>query len=241
MPTVQQDVWRLANHLGMSNDIQLFSKRFSHNITQGISNLPSSEEKNQQKPIKSGQLVILVEQGIINSKQEVTLSLPIFTSHGDVRFYNVALPSYQNRLSQYSGLSLNYQGKQYQSQEIVRLQSLAAKQLQDNMPIIVTRQIARLIAKEEMRKQMSSKGGDVGNILATLYNIVSEKADTRSWSTLPDSIHVLRLDLTPGQHNLELNINGINRTVTVEIKEDRQTLLKLTSIGSYIQHQSLNL
>lgn len=235
--TVQKDVWRLATKLGMSNDIQLFGNRFSSDITQGT----RKSSNDQQSLAKSGQLVVLVEQGIIPSKQEVSIHLPIFTSHNDVRFYSLALPNYQNRLRQYSGLSLSYQGNTYQSQEIVRLQSLAAKQLQDEMPAIVTRQVVRLVAKEELRQQMSRKGGDVGNILAGLYNITSEKADTRSWSTLPDSIHILRLDLAPGQQEVELNINGNSRTITVEINEDRQTLVKLTSIGSYTNHQSINL
>jgi hypothetical protein len=235
--TVQQDVWRLANKLGMSNDIQLFNKRFARNITQAI----SQNKSDQQNLAPSGQLVVLVEQGIIPSKQEISIHLPIFTSHNDMRFYSLALPSYQNRLRQYSGLSLNYQGNTYQSQEIVRLQSLSAKQLQDEMPAIVTRQVVRLVAKEELRQQMSRKGGDVGNILASLYNIASEKADTRSWSTLPDSIHILRLDLAPGQQEVELNINGNSHTITIEINEDRQTLVKLTSIGNYTNYRSINL
>ncbi|TWX65659.1 hypothetical protein ESZ36_17875 [Colwellia demingiae] len=235
--TVQKDVWRLATKLGMTNDIQLFGNRFSSDITQGN----NQGIDHRQSLTKSGQLVVLVEQGIIPSKQEVSIHLPIFTSHNDMRFYSLALPSYQNRLRQYSGLSLNYQGNTYQSQEIVRLQSLAAKQLQDEMPAIVTRQVVRLFAKEELRQQMSRKGGDVGNILAGLYNIASEKADTRSWSTLPDSIHILRLDLALGQQEVELTINGNSRTITVEINEDRQTLVKLTSIGSYTNYQSINL
>lgn len=235
--TVQRDVWRLATKLGMSNDIQLFGNRFSSEITQRA----HQNINDQQGLTKSGQLVVLVEQGIIAGKQEVSIHLPIFTSHNDMRFYSLALPNYQNRLRQYSGLSLSYQGNTYQSQEIVRLQSLAAKQLQDEMPAIVTRQVVRLVAKEELRQQMSRKGGDVGNILAGLYNIASEKADTRSWSTLPDSIHILRLDLAPGQHEVDLRINGTNQTITVDINEDRQTLVKLTSIGSYTNYQSMNL
>ena len=242
--TVQQDVWRLANRLDMDNDIQLFKKRFSDDITQSLSKDMSQsigKHNSQQAPTPNGQLVILVEQGIINSKQEVSIHLPIFTSHGDVRFYSVALPSYKNRLRQYSGLSLSYQGKQYQSQEIVRLQSLAAKQLQDEMPVIVTRQIVRVIAKEEIRQQMKRKGGDIGNILAAIYNVASEKADTRSWSTLPDSIHILRMDFAPGKHEVAMNINGNNRTVSFEIFADRQTLVKLTTIGNYTNAQSINL
>jgi len=241
--TVQKDVWRLANKLGMSNDIQQFKKRFSSNITQFKSSdkSKSNSENKSNTPEASGQLVVLVEQGIIASKQEAAIHLPIFTSHGDMRFYSVALPVYQNRLRQYSGLSLSYQGKTYLSNEIVRLQSLAAKQLQDQMPVIVTRQVVRVIAKEEMRQQMSRKGGDVGNILAALYNVASEKADTRSWSTLPDSIHILRMDLPVGKHELTLRINGTNRMVTVDINEDRQTLIKLTSMASYTSSQILNL
>jgi len=229
---VQQDVWRLATKLSMTNDIQLFSNRFARSITQA-----NPENKTKQ----AGQLVVLIEQGIIASKQEVSIHLPIFTSHNDIRFYSLALPSYQNRLPQYSGLSLSYQGKTYQSNEIVRLQSLAAKQLQDDMPAIVTRQVVRLVAKEEVRQQLSRKGGDIGNILASLYNVASEKADTRSWSTLPDSIHILRLDLSPGQHQVELTINGSKRTISVEINQNRQTLVKVTSIGSYTNYQSINL
>lgn len=240
--TVQKDVWRLANNLGMGNDIQLYKKRFSPEITQGVSHSQGNAQVNNQKnTAKAGQLVILVEQGIIASKKEVSIHLPIFTSHGDMRFYSVALPSYQNRLRSYTGLSLTHQGKQYQSQEIVRLQSLAAKQLQDEMPAIVVRQVVRVIAKEEMRQQMSRKGGDIGNILAGLYNIVSEKADTRSWSTLPDSIHILRMDFAPGKHEVDMSINGNKRTVSFEIFEDRQTLIKLTAIGSYTDYQSINL
>ncbi|MBU2870822.1 hypothetical protein [Colwellia sp. E2M01] len=227
--TVQKDVWRLANQLAMSNDIEIFTKRFAPAITQSVS------------VSNNGQLVLIVEQGIVNSKQQVSLSLPIFSYHNNVRFYNVALPVYPNTLQKYSGVSLSYQGKNYQSEEIVRLQSLAAKQLQDNMPGIVTRQIVRLVAKEQIRKQAARKGGDIGNILANLYNIVSEKADTRSWSTLPDSIEILRVDLAAGQHDLTLNINGNKQTITVNINPNRQTLVTLTAIDRYTNYQTINL
>ncbi len=230
---VQKDVWRLATNLGMTNDIKLFRNRFASNITQS-----KTDKKNSAA---SGQLVVLVEQGIIANKKEASIHLPIFTSNGDVRFYSLALPRYENSLRQYSGLSLSYQGKSYRSQEIVRLQSLAAKQLEDEMPTIVTRQVIRVLAKEEMRQQMSRKGGDVGNILAALYNVASEKADTRSWSTLPDSIHILRMDFAPGKHEVELTINGNKRVVNFVINEDRQTLIQLSAIGNHTNYQSLNL
>ena len=226
---LQQSVWRLAVYLQMSSDIALYRKSMPKTITTAMRN------KNL------GQLSIIVENGIVAPKQENSLNLPIYTGHNDLRFYSVALPSYPNHLTTYSPLQLTYEGKVYQSEEIVRLQSLAAKQLHDKLPKIVTRQIARLVAKEEIRKQMARKGGDVGNIFASLYNIATERADTRSWSTLPDSIHILRLDLSAGDHQLTLNINGTNQVINVSIKPNRQTLVKLNAIGPHIKFNTLNL
>ena len=226
---LQQDVWRLANTLHMTNDISLFRKSLSQKITK------ESDSNNQ------GQVVIIIENGIVGAKQEVSLSLPIYTRHNDMRLYSVALPRYQNQLTIYPPLTLTYQGKSYQSEEIVRLQSLAAKQLQDKLPIIVTRQITRLVAKEEIRQQLVRKGGDVGNIFANIYNIATEKADTRSWSTLPDSIHILRLNLSAGTHTLNTYINGVNQQIEVSINQNKQTLVTLNTIGTYVGQDIFNL
>ncbi|WP_210725618.1 COG3014 family protein [Candidatus Colwellia aromaticivorans] len=229
---LQQDIWRLANTLHMTNDISLYRKSLSQEVTK-----KSADASNNNQ----GQVVFIIENGIVGAKQEASLSLPIYTSHGDMRFYSVALPSYQNQLTVYSPLTLTYQGKSYQAEEIVRLQSLAAKKLQDQLPIIVTRQITRIVAKEEIRKKLVKKGGDVGNIFANLYNIVTEKADTRSWSTLPDSIHILRLNLSAGIHTLNIHINGVNQQIEVAINQNKQTLVTLNTIGTYVGQNIFNL
>jgi hypothetical protein len=231
---LQQDVWRLANTLQMTNDISLFRESLARTIT-SKSVSASDSDSNQ------GEVVIIIENGIVGAKQEVSLSLPIYTRHNDMRLYSVALPRYQNQLTVYPPLTLTYQGKSYQAEEIVRLQSLAAKQLQDELPIIVTRQITRLIAKEEIRQTLVKKGGDIGNIFANLYNIATEKADTRSWSTLPDSIHILRLNLSTGTHTLNLHVNGVSQPIEVSINQNKQTLVTLNTIGTYVGHNIFNL
>lgn len=230
---LQQDVWRLANALQMTDDISQFKNSLAQDVTQ----VSSDHAKAQNQ----GQVVIIVENGIVAAKQELSLNLPIYTSHNDMRFYSIAVPSYQNYLPEYSPLALSYQGKHYQSEEIVRLQSLAAKQLKDQLASIVTKQAIRLVAKEKIRQQVARKGGDIGNILASIYNMATEKADTRSWSTLPDSIHILKLNLDAGKHQLALNINGLNQPLNVTINANKTTLVRLTAIGSYVDHQSINL
>jgi hypothetical protein len=213
---LQQDVLRLAHKLDMIDDIS--------RLTEQLPRL------NTNKTTKNdGQLVILFEQGIVASKQEFSLHLPIYTSHGDLRFYNVALPIYPNKLAPTTPLSLTYQGEQYKSQEIVRIQSLASKQLQDELPSIVTRQVLRLLAKEHLRKKVTKEAGDIGNILANIYNIATEQADTRSWSTLPDSIHILKLNLAAGEQQITLNFAGRTQSITVKINSDRISLINVSA------------
>ncbi|MCJ8319714.1 MAG: hypothetical protein MJK12_08770 [Colwellia sp.] len=224
---LQQDVLRLAKKLAMTDDLARFEQQFGQ--------YKSNEIKN------SGQLVIMLEQGIINPKEEIAINLPIFTSHNDMRFYSVALPTYRQRKSPRTPLMLTVNEQSYQSQEIIRLQSLAAKHLEDQLPSIVVRQVLRLIAKEEMRQQISRKGGDLGNILASLYNIASEKADTRSWSTLPDNVQIIRLNLAAGKHQLQIKHQGQSKIIDVEINANRISLINVNSIGNYLDHKAINL
>lgn len=226
---LQQNVWRLANILMMGDDIALLKK-----------SLPEAVIKSYIDG-NDGKVVFIVENGIVAPKQELAINLPIYTSKGYMRFYSVALPSYQNHLTTYSPLRVNYQGKNYQSEEVVRLQSLAAMQLKDELPEIATRQIIRLIAKEEIRQQLKRKNGELGNIFASIYNVASEKADTRSWSTLPDSIQIMELNLPHGEHQFTLNINGDNQQVNASVKSNKTTLIKLSSIGAHNQYQTYNL
>lgn len=228
---LQQDVWRLANNLNMLTDIVHLKSTLAKAIT----------EQDNQDNSPMGQVIFIVENGIVEAKQEIAVNLPIYTRHGNMRFYSIALPSYQNYLTEYAPISINYQGKHYKSEEIVRLQSLAAKQLKDQLPEKITRQIVRLIAKEELRQQLARNNGELGSIFASIYNMATEKADTRSWSTLPDSIHILRMSLPTGEQQLTLNINGQHRQVDMSIQANKITLVKLTSIGATNHYQIYSL
>lgn len=220
---LQQDVLRLANQLEMLDDLATFSAKFG--------------QYQPSKTANNGELVVILENGAINPKQEISANLPIFSGMGNPRFFSFALPVYQGSLTQYPALNINVAGQNYVSQQIVRLQSLASKHLQEQMPSIVTRQALRLVAKEKLRSTMSKEGGEIGNIVALLYNLASEQADTRSWLTLPDEVQILRLPLTAGKQLIELKLAGKTQTIEVDIRANRISLLTLTTIGSYQGHK----
>jgi hypothetical protein len=235
---LQQDVLRLAVSLGMSDDLIRFEQRFGK-----YSNTVDSN---------AGQVVILFEQGIINPKVEVKLNLPIFStsrtynrgrsynSAYSVKFFSFALPVYRDNLTPTIPLVTSINGVIYQSEEIVRLQSLAAKNLKDQLPILVTRQALRLIAKEQVRRE-TAKNSQLANIFVSIYNLASEKADTRSWSSLPSNVQILKVDLPVGEHQLQLLVQGKQELVKVRVNPNRITLINLKSFGTYTGHQLVNL
>ncbi len=224
---LQQDVLRLATKLGMQDDLDEFEQRFGQY---------QLVESNGQ-----GQVVMLFEQGIVSSKQEVGLNLPIGSSNRSLKFFSFSLPVYRSALVQHSNLIVSNAGESYESNEIVRIQSLAAKDLQEQLPALLTRQVIRVLAKEQMRQKLSREAGDVGNILASLYNIASEKADTRSWSTLPDEVDIVRMNVPAGQQLLQVQVHGKMQSITVDVRPNRITLINFSAIGNYSGYQSINL
>ena len=88
----------------------------------------------------------------------------------------------------------------------------------------------RLVAKEKLRAELARSGGDVGNILANIYNMASEQADTRSWLTLPSQLSIAQNTMTTGEHVLSVPGRG---EINFSVSKQGLTLIFLTSINSY--------
>lgn len=82
------------------------------------------------------------------------------------------------------------------------------------MPGTVTRMVARGIAKYVMTRSVERKaekeGGRIAGWLAgaaaNLAGNALERADTRSWSLLPDRVSVVRFALPAGEHSLRIEV-----------------------------------
>jgi hypothetical protein len=93
----------------------------------------------------------------------------------------------------------------------------------------VTRALVKYLAKETADDESEIVGW-----LVNLFNVVTESADIRSWSTLPQTIRLARLALPEGTYDVELMLYGSNQgddeiyTIKdVEIKAGRATFLNL--------------
>ena len=95
------------------------------------------------------------------------------------------------------------------------LDAIARRGLEDRMGGILFRTVLRGIAKYAVTHGVEKKKGEVAGLLANLFTAATEKADTRSWITLPRAIHVVRLLVPPGTHDLTLDCHSGGATETV--------------------------
>ena len=179
-----------------------------------------------------GQLVVLFEDGLIPARREIFLPLPISTSSGDFRTFTVAVPYYDNRASDTGPLTVSVGKQAGRTSSLVRLESLAAKDLQERLPGMLTRQALRLVAKEQVRRSAAKEGGDVGNILVGIFNTLSERADTRSWLTLPAEASSWQGMLPAGEVQLQLGAGSAMRTLPLTVHGGRTTLVWVQRLGN---------
>lgn len=230
---LQQDVVRLARQLSMSEELTELTERFSDVLA-------------EEPPLGGGELIVIFEDGLVPQRQPVEVMLPLPT--GSIA--KLALPTYPRAAQVSPGLKVEAEREENgddeervigRTQLLCNVRTLAVKSLLERMPVIVTRQLVRLTAKAVAAKQAKDQLGPLGQICMDVYNIVSEQADLRSWSTLPASAQVLRTSLAPGTYELELSAPGSDAEaeVEVEIGENRKTLLYVVRVGQHVYSTSV--
>ena len=221
---LQRDLLRITAQMGLTEQHAAYAKQFA---------MPATATGKGSKA-GTGQIVLLQEQGLLTPMSEVFLPLPIATSSGEFRTFTLALPYYPSQSAQFIPLGLVIDGEPRQTHSLMSLHALAAHSLQERLPALLTRQVLRLAAKEGIRREAAKGAGDVGNILVGIYNTLSEHADTRAWSSLPQSVGVWRADVAPGSHALALLGAGSPVQLTVPVTSGKITLVWVVQLGANV-------
>ena len=187
--------------------------------------------REKEKDQKHGDLLIIHHQGLIPTLEELRIPMQIKDA-----LVIMSIPVYPDPSPARMGLRVTSAGREIETQELVNVYSLARESLRERIPGIVTRQIARMVVKANAAREMSKRGKGLASMITTIYNVVSEKADLRSWLTIPLSIQVGRMKLPQGRHLVDLDlIDGAGRKqIEVEIEAGSYHILDVRSIGSRI-------
>ena len=179
-------------------------------------------------PAGDGELVLFAETGFIPRKIQEEINLPIFGDDirkgksGDIsvvsqeiawryrRSYRsakveywlrVALPVYQDTHPRVASVSLRASGKSTRAVPAENLAAIARSTFHDKQPVILARTVVRGFAKYLATEGVKKKSKVLG-FFANLLAASTEAADTRSWVSLPHTIHIAKLRLPPGVHDI---------------------------------------
>lgn len=178
-----------------------------------------------------GLVVVIHEQGLVPPKREV--SVPVPTIHG---YFSVAFPTYRPEDFQAPSALKVVAGDQVVATEVlVDVGATAARALKEEVPGMLARQTLRAATKYSAQKQANDNLGLFGALVTQVYNLVSERADLRSWLTLPAHGLATRLELPAGVHVLQLSGSGADASVAVPVRAGGVTLVRVVDTGSFLR------
>lgn len=166
-------------------------------------------------------------------------------------YIKVAFPKYErydNQITTFSVEEIDAKtktslGQEFYGYSAADMGTLMISALQRENLVIYSKTIARAVGRyvlakvvaDQVRQQENDKnGGWLGVLTQATLNVTNsmlEKADKRSWRTLPDKINMARIYLPEGEHTFKINyMNSFKNviytdTITAEIKKGKKTFI----------------
>ncbi len=213
---LRSDVARLAQYLGMEEGLKV------------------ATEKTALITREKGRVVVLYEQGYAPEKQEINLFLDLYGVPN-----NMVFPTYVNHEKNYRPLFVGLSGHRLgKTETIVEISAMAAKALEERLPGMIVRQGVRAIAREHWNERHQD---NLFIALADLGQLLLNRADLRSWSTLPAEVQILNAFVNEGQQTLTLS-NGIyNDEVNIQVSSGQTTVVHVIAAGGRLHTWTITL
>ena len=200
---LKQDLLRLSQQLGLSQEMRQYKKEFQ------IEYWMSAEELAQK-----GELVFILHDGLAPIKREQAANVVDPASGHIVR---IALPYFETRFTPVSGARVAAGDVSAPAELAEDIGAIAGKDLEARMPGITARAVARAVVKAQMAKaardsarqqNQNNAGAAVAALAVEIAGLVTERADTRSWLTLPSRVYLARVPLPPGTYTVKVDLLG---------------------------------
>ena len=218
---IKKDLLRLLAREGLHNEYRRYKKKFNM-----VNFKPTPNSK------KYGELIVIINNGLAPIREEA--AIPIFSPEIEQNL-RVAFPVYRQKKSRLAKPVIKINKKQYTLETVEDVDKLARYALQQAMPGIMARATARAVVKYNTQHS-AQEHGSIAGLLMTITNLVTERADTRSWSTLPQEIQLQRIQLPVGEYDLSIQILSPSGQVVDTI--DKKVVIKPKKSSFVIKHWS---
>lgn len=203
---IQADLLRLSRWLGFDDEYQEWRELFGPDLSE-----PSP------RPRRQSEVLLVVYDGLVPSKETRFVAVNTLDPDGHPYALKVAFPVFRPRPPVVERVRVGLpEGWTVESELVEPLDAIAYKTLEQRIGAIsgkaIARATAKFIATYQARKaaRAGSEGaGALVGLAANIFTWATEQADTRSWRTLPNRFHLLRLRLPPGAFELEVRVETV--------------------------------
>jgi hypothetical protein len=210
---LKHDLLRMAQRLGLRDEAAQYSKEFG---------IPLQATKGD--PPKEGELVFIFNNGLAPIKREKrsTMVAPppsVMTGNapaGPGVYVTIALPYYESQPNTVVAARISAADKQVSTEPVENLDAIARASLDSHMAAITARSIARAVVKAKIQESVDRAGQNrnnndagaalLGSIFVRVAAVATERADTRSWLTLPAEIQLAQMHLPPGEYTIKVEL-----------------------------------
>jgi hypothetical protein len=185
----------------------------------------------------NGEVVMLLESGFVAQKSQVRFDFPVFSSeaYDDPNYWSWQIYAGMGNMQAFaSGRKVEYwvsvaapqlddlkpgpvagarltaglAGNHTVTSRMENCSRQARITFDAEKPSIFFKTILRGLTKYLTTRGAEEAGGSWAGLAANIFGAVTESADTRSWLTLPEHVHLARLSLPPGTYDLNVEILG---------------------------------
>jgi hypothetical protein len=222
---LQQDLLRLTEFRGLRDEHKRYRKRFAQTSWR-----PMAEWQ------KQSELIVLVQQGLVSAMQEHIA----FNYSPELKYQvQIATPFYSPRDGYVPTANVHIDGQVFQAEVFEDIDKLARTDLDARLPGISLRTLTRVVLKKKMANEMR-KDNALAGFVADIAGLVSERADTRSWNGLPETLQIVRVPVAPGEHQITVSgAGGVNWTQTLNFTAGSTAIVSvhdMTGRAGYALH-----
>ena len=166
----------------------------------------------------------------------------------NIRTLKVSMPAYRVVSNKSNGVKINLNDSVYNAELVEDFNTLAMKTLDERYLSEIAKAMARFLVKKAMeagsskiaeslakknddkmsekeKKENRENAENIGKVVGFLVNMTNtftEKADTRTWLSLPAFISYVRIPLNEGENKIVLNSSGKTININVTAKKGLQ-------------------
>jgi len=181
-----------------------------------------------------GEVILVVESGFVPKLIEHRIDIPILKADNKDRgsvwivaedafhrrrmgrfreaeidyWLSIAYPGFEAIKSDARSVRVRCDGDTHTLLPVSDLAFNSVRDFRDREKTILVRTIARALIKYLAKEGAEKEGGPAAGIIMNIFGAVTEGADTRSWRSLPRTIHLARFPISAGTHEIVLESMG---------------------------------